>query len=80
MRTAKYVRLDAGLTGTALAAAIGATQPGYSAWENGKGTMAEHRRDALLKILMDLGYTGLLFDDLERDASQVAKRRLRRYG
>lgn len=78
MRTAKYVRLDAGLTGTAVALAIGATQPGYSAWENGKGTLAEHRREALLDIMRDLGYARLRLEDLESPVERVAKRRLRR--
>lgn len=80
MRTIKYIRLDAGLTGTAMAAAIGATQPGFSAWENGKGTMAEHRREALHEILVDLGYVNLRLEDLEQPVEKVAKRRLQRFG
>lgn len=80
MRTVKYIRQDAGLTGSAVAQAIGATQPGYSAWENGKGTMAEHRREALLAILQDLGYAALTLPDLEQPVERVAFARRKRYG
>lgn len=74
MRTAKYIRLEAGLTGTHVAREIGATQPGYSAWENGRGTLALFRRKALLRLLRKHGYRKLTLGDLELEMTAIPER------
>lgn len=76
MRVIKYLRQEAGFTGSAMARAMGTTQPAFSAWENGKGTMPEHRREIALELLR-ADYPALEFEDLEKEMGAVRKAHVR---
>jgi transcriptional regulator with XRE-family HTH domain len=63
MRTIKFLRIEAGLTQREMAEAMGISQPAFSNWENGKGTMTEARQRLALAVLE---LEGLPLASLER--------------